>query len=393
MIYTRTPYRPEDVGYDGSRLEVLNQHFLRMLEKDELQGASYCLARDGEVFVNAALGRYCYRPDDTRELTPDHLHVIASITKLFTAVAIFQLYEDGKLSIDQKVGELLTEFATPPFNTITIGHLLTHTSGLLPDQNCFPNPYYQSYWAHIEDGFKNGDVNWLVNALKAGVRSAPGKEWAYCSFGFCVLGEIISRVSGTFAHQYIKEKILLPCGMDNTMFPESMNEELYLRTTITSESSEKMHEAAAQGLPFFEEPYLEQWSKVPQTGGGLYSNAMDLTKFGTMLLQNGTYHGNRILSRKAVEKMTSLSIQPNIVDYCWEAGGQFHPYGLGPDLRRNGNNMYSPGTYFHEGAGSCCLIVDPTERLVAAWFVPYTHDAWYAHGLYHASNIMWSGLL
>ena len=176
MIYFDTPYKPEEVGFDSSRLEVLNQHFEDLMKQGKLHGASYCIARDGKVFANAALGRYSYRTEDNRKLTPDHIHSIASITKIFTATAIFKLFEDGKISIAQKVGEILEEFSKPPYNEITIGQLLTHTSGLQPDPNCFPSPYFQSHWDHIEDGFKNGDSDWLSNALKAGLRREPGTE-------------------------------------------------------------------------------------------------------------------------------------------------------------------------------------------------------------------------
>lgn len=394
MIYNATPYKSEDVGYDASRFNVLNHHFEKMMEKDLLQGATYCLSRDGKVFMDAAMGRFCYRQDDNRELTPDHIHRIASITKIITATAIFQLYEDGKISIAQKVSEILEEFAIPPYKDITIGQLLTHTSGLQPDPNCFPSPYYQSHWDHIEDGFKNGDPNWLSNALKAGLRTKPGVEWAYCTFGFTVLGEIITRVTGISAHDYIQEHILKPCEMDSSMFEEHFTKEIYLRTVIRDDHDEKIHNAIAADLPYEKNPYEDMWNKVPNTGGGLYSNANDLVKFGTMLLQNGFYQGNRVISRKAIEKMTTLAIEPTVLDYCWECEGLSHPYGLGPELRCNWNNMFTPGTFYHEGAGSCSLLIDPKEKLVAAWFVPYLpQNSWYPEGLYNAANIMWSGLL
>ncbi len=394
MINFNTPYTPEEVGYDSSRFSVLNNHFNTMIDKGELQGAAYCLSRDGKVFMNASLGRYCYQVEDTRKLSPDHIHSIASITKIFTATAIFKLFEDGKISLAQKVGEILEEFSHPPYTDITIGQLLTHTSGLQPDPNCFPSPYYQCHWDFVEEGFKNGDADWLKNALKAGLRTKPGAEWAYCSFGFCVLGEIITRVTGTFAHQYITENILKPCEMNDSMFKDALTKESFLRTVIRDEDDIKMHEAAMADLPFNDNPFQDLWRKVPGTGGGLFSTASDLVKFGTMLLQNGTYNGNRVLSRKAIEKMTSLAIEPTVLDYCWEAGGLPHPYGLGPELRCNLNNMFTPGTFYHEGAGSCSLLIDPTEKLVAAWFVPYLPaGSWYPQGLYHAANIMWSGLL
>lgn len=90
--------------------------------------------------------------------------------------------------------------------------------------------------------------------------------------------------------------------------------------------------------------------------------------------------------------MTALHTTPDIKDYCWGAEGVFRPYALGPDLRHNLSSLYSEGTFFHEGAGGCCLLIDPVEKLVAAWFVPFVDDVWCAHALFNAAAIMWSGL-
>ncbi len=383
MISFKTPYLPKDVGYNGQRLEVLNQHFLKMMEANELQSANYCLVRDGKVFSNNALGKLSYRDDDDRLVQPDTIQNLASITKLFCATAIFQLVDDGKMRLDQFVGDFIDEFKAPPFNKINIAHLLTHTSGLMADPGCFDNKYFVSPWDFIE---QMKDKNWIEAALSSGMRKQPGEEWAYCSFGFVILGEIISRVSGIFANDYIIEKIVKPCEMEDTFF--DLTVETAKRHAVRNERMEKNINKVLAG----EKLDFGLWGKIPSTGGGLHSTAQDLCKFGTMLLNKGTYNGKRILGRKAIEKMTALHTTPNIKDYCWGAEGIYRPYALGPDLRRNLSSMYSEGTFFHEGAGGCCLIVDPVEKLVAAWFVPFVNDVWCAHALFNVAAIMWSGL-
>lgn len=383
MIQFDTPFLPAEGDYDEKRLDVLNNHFTKMIEKDELQGASYCLARDGKVFANASLGKLSFRKEDTRLLQPDTIQWMASITKLFTAVSIFKLVEDGLLRLDQPVGEFIDEFKYPPFDKINIAHLLSHTSGLMADGNCFENKYFISPWAFIE---QRKDVGWIEASLSSGMRKKPGEEWAYCSFGFVILGEIISRVSGVFANDYIIENIVKPCEMSDTGF--NLTSEHAKRCIIRSERMEKDLDNVSNG----EEIDEGVWKAIPGTGGGMYSTAFDLCKFGTMLLHNGTYNGKRIIGRKAIEKMTALYTTPDIKDYCWGAEGVYRPYGLGPDLRNNLASLYTKGAFFHEGAGASCLLIDPVEKLVAAWFVPFTYNNWYAHGLYNASTIIWSGL-
>ncbi len=394
MISKKTPYTPEYAGYDESRLKILNDHLLHMIAKDQIQGASYCLARHGKVFANTAVGRFSYREKSTKELEPDDLHPIASITKLFTAIAIMKLFEDGKLILGQPVGDFIDEFKKPPFDQVTIAGLLTHTSGMHPDAGCFETPYPNSYMSYVTEGFRNQDPNWIANALRYGMRMKPGVEWAYNSFGYLVLGEIISRVSGVFADEYIYENIIKPCEMKETFFEKQIltKKDLLERVCIQDADLEKQIAALLRDEVSDKDPVDLFWDTVPSTAGGIISKASDLVKLGNMMIHGGCYNGNRVLSRIVIDKMTSNQLGNSVKDYCWGAGGVTRSYGLGCDLRCNDDNLYSNHVFFHEGAGSCCLMMDPVEDFVAAWFVPFTHGAWYAEGLRHVSNIIWSGI-
>lgn len=388
MVSLKTEYSAMDVGYDPKRVEYLTHFFEDLIEKKKILSANYCLARDGKVFANNAVGKLSFREEDSRELQPDTIQKIASITKLFTAVAIWQLVEDGRLRVNQKVGEIIEEFSFPPFDEITVAHLLSHTSGLQPDYNCFEYKYQVSQWNFIQEDKGN---NWIAASLRSGLRYKPGVEWAYSTFGFVILGEIISRVSGEFANDYIMEHIVKPCGLKDTGF-DYCKKEIISRMNIPHERREKQVNEVLGGT-YIDTDEGTVWEKIPATGGGLYSTSYDLCRFGTMLLQGGYIDGNRILGRKAIEKMTTIYPHPDVKDYCWNAGGVYHPCGLGPDMRCNDASIYTPGTYFHEGAGGCCLIIDPTEKMVAAWFVPYINDVWCIESQFHAAAVIWSGII
>lgn len=387
MISSETKFKAGDVGYDEKRVGTLNSFFEDLIAKKKILSANYCLARDGKVFADYAVGKLSFREEDTRELKPDTIQRIASITKLFTSIAIWQLVEDGKLRVNQKVGEIIEEFNVKPFNDITIAHLLSHTSGLHPDSGCFENKYFISQWEFIQE---DKGKNWIAAALKCNMWKKPGEEWAYCSFGFVVLGEVISRVSGEFANDYLMEHVIKPCGLIDTGF-DYERKEIISRTNIPDERREKQVNNIMNGT-VKETEEENVWAKIPGTGGGIYSTAYDLCRLGTMLQQGGYIDGKRILGRKAIEKMTTLYTTPNIKDYCWNAGGPFREYGLGPDMRCNDASIYSKGTFFHEGSGGCCLIIDPVEKLVAAWFIPFINDVWCPEPLYNAAAVMWSGL-
>ncbi len=387
MIQFKTDVTPMEVDYEESRISVLTNLFEDLKQQNKILSANYCMARGGKIFANNAIGKLSFREEDTRELQPDTIQRIASITKLFTAVAIWKLAEDGKLRVNQRVGEFIAEFDEQPFYNITIAHLLSHTSGLHPDGGCFPNKYFISPWDFI---MVDKGKNWIEASLKSGMYKKPGEEWAYCSFGFVILGEIITRVSGEFAHDYIMNHIVIPCGLKDTGF-EMNQKEIASRLNITNERREDFINAVVSGM--YKAPEEDKiFQLIPGTGGSMYSTASDLCRFGIMLSQWGSIDGTRIIGRKALEKMTSLYTAPHIKDFCWNAGGNYRSYGLGPDLRCNEASLYSKGTFFHEGAGGCCLIIDPIEKLVAAWFIPFVNNEWHAEALYNAAAVMWSGL-
>lgn len=409
VITAQTPYKPEDAGYDGSRLGVLDAHFERLMNKKQLIGAAYMLSRDGKTFAHASMGPQSGMEGETRLMQPDVILRVYSITKIFVATAIFKLAEDGYLRMLQPVKDILPEFNKKPFDVITISQLLNHTSGLFPDEGAFDFQYIANGdWDFISKNIGEGE-NWIDAGLKPGLHCKPGTQWNYCTFGFVLLGEIISRITGMRAETYIRKNILEPCGMTDSCFfndffynevpdefAQKMKDRLFIQFKEDNEHLPAYFEAYAKGeRPDISKIDPDYWfyASKPATGGGMYSTLADLTKFGNMLMNKGTtLDGKRIIGRKAVERMVENCTTPDIGEYTWGAGGKYRMYGLGPDTRRTEDSHYSLGTFFHEGFGACSLTIDPVEKMVAAWFVPYPDGNWIADGLYNASAVMWSGL-
>src|SRR5690606_27599387 len=142
MSLTTEPSRMDckEAGFSEEVLERLNDHFAQLIKADKIQCASYVLARHGKVFADGAMGRLRFdRPESV--MNKDSIRRIASVTKLFTAVAIFQLIEEGKLFLRQSVADWIEEFKHPLYESINIMHLLTHTSGLRADPFYYLEPY------------------------------------------------------------------------------------------------------------------------------------------------------------------------------------------------------------------------------------------------------------
>lgn len=394
MLYAsgKVDCSPQEVGYDASRIEVLHSHFQRLIEQKKIQGASYCVSRYGKTFMHGAVGPLSYKDEHT-PLLPTTVHRIASITKAIATIAIAKLVEDGLIRFDDPVGSILTQFDVPPFNKIDIYSLLTHTSGLFPDWKG-DLPYFRDHWTLIDQYFENykpedGELDWIKASLSCGVDRPVGQEWQYCSFGFCLLGEIIKKVTGVSAEQYIEEQIAKPLGMKDTMFDPTP--ELAKRFIIRDGEYEKRINNIIAGIEPELSPSEKLWSNVPRTGGGLCSTPSDLIRFANMLLGMGKLDNTRILGRKTVEKITTRTLYDK-PDYCWGGNNPDRSYGIGLDMRRGSAFLYSDTTYCHEGAGACSIIIDPTEQLAAVWFVPFMDEEWHADALFNVTNIIWSGL-
>jgi len=395
MLQGKTDCSPAEAGYNEKRIDVLNKHLQRIIDDGEIQCATYCISRRGKVFAHGAVGKKSFRKEDNTLVEPDAIRWIASITKVFTAVAVMQLVEDGLTRLDVAVADILPQFNTPPYNGVTLFQLLTHTSGMHADGGCFENKYQTNYWDTIENAYKlcgkKEEFDWITAALGTignGMRTKPDTEWAYCSFGFVILGAVIEKLTGIHANKYIEDYICKPLGMNDTMF--KLTADKAKRYIVTDEEAETYLNDLISGKPV-EPHWIGDVLNIPSTGGGLDSTSYDVNRFGNMMLFGGTLNGTRILGRKAAERMTSI-----VVDYpnnCWGANEKKRFYGIGFDMRNGPPFTFSDGTYMHEGAGACSLYIDPKEELVAAWIVPYAKEGWFPKALSNVHNIIWSGII
>ena len=156
------------------------------------------------------------RTDGVRDLSSqapvdaDTVFRIASMTKSFTAVAILQLRDAGKLSledpVERHVGELSSlRYPTSDSPKITIRHLLSHATGFPED-----NPWGDQQLARSEA--------WLSEAMRQGIpfSNPPGLAYEYSNYGFGILGQVVARVSGRPYREYIASAVLQPLGMSAT---------------------------------------------------------------------------------------------------------------------------------------------------------------------------------
>jgi len=163
------------------------------------------VAIHGKIIYKRSLG---YANTAERILNNDSsTFQIASVSKTFTAVAILQLKEKGKLKLDDPVNKYLPDF---PYGDITIRHLLSHTSGLT-DFQIFEGPHR----ADTGKIFSNADIIPAIKADKQAILFKPGEKWSYSNPGFGLLALIVEKVSGMPFQDYMAKYVFKPAGMQH----------------------------------------------------------------------------------------------------------------------------------------------------------------------------------
>jgi len=366
---------PAGARYDSRALDALDAHFERLIEAKRIQCASYMLSRGGKVFARKALGNLRWT-EDSPGLRTDSIRHVASISKIFTATAVMQQVERGKLYLYQSVASIIPEFDTKQHKAITIVDLLTHTSGLKPDSGAMAEPYPVG-WKKFDDS-PEGLSEMLKDFLSGPVLRPRCTEWMYCSTGFAVLAEVVKRVTGMGFIDYVKAEILEPLGMSETSIGV-VDEGKSDRVCLTGECEDWLYKRR-----------YGKYMEVFAAGNGLISTLSDMHRFGLALLNKGKLDGARVLGESTLALMARNQLS-GVSSVCWGSPKvEDYHYGLGFVLYEGGN--FSPGCFGHEGAGRSVLIVDPEEEFVAMWYVP-SQSGWVAESIHNPPAIMWSGLL
>jgi len=182
-------------------------NYLEELDAKEQFSGVVLIAEDGDPIFERAYGFGNRNYDVPNQL--DTKFNLGSMNKMFTAVAILQLVEQGKISVDDKVIEHIPEYPNQEVaNIVTIHQLLTHTSGM-------GNVLTQEYREAAKDLFKELN-DYLPLFVDKPLQFEPGTRGSYSNAGFLVLGMIIEETTGQTYFDYVRENIYQPCGMTDT---------------------------------------------------------------------------------------------------------------------------------------------------------------------------------
>ncbi|MBX9650263.1 MAG: beta-lactamase family protein [Xanthobacteraceae bacterium] len=284
----------------------IDQILRQKCEAKEIPGVVAMAATGNEVIYQGAFGKRDLSKDDA--MTTDSVFWIASMTKAVTTAAGMQLVEQGKLSLDEPIGKVLPDLASPQVldgfdakgepklrsakKPITLRHLMTHTAGFAYDM------WNGDMVKYLEKTGTPGITTCQNAALKTPLMTDPGTRWEYGT-NIDFVGKAVEAVSGKRLDAYLQDHMFTPLGMNDTGFKISDS----MRKRLVG-----MHARAEDGslatIPF----ELEQTPEFHMGGGGLYGTAADYIKFTQMILNKGRGNGNQLLKPETVALMGQNNI-------------------------------------------------------------------------------------
>lgn len=243
-------------------------------------GAQVAVWFDGEIQFSKAYG---FSNLDTQEpLTTAHLFRIASHSKTFTATAVMQLVEAGKLRLDDTAGTWIPELAAAgsPVASTTVRELVSNSAGIIRDG------LDANFWAHDRPFL--GDAELLEIAIREGAVRQPEAAFKYSNIGFSLLGMIVGKAAGTSYNEYVSSAIVEALGLHDTgpeLDPARIAEFAGGHSGVTSRSDRQVI------------PHVDTHSMAAATG--FYSTAEDLVRFASAHM----FGDDRLISDRSKNEM------------------------------------------------------------------------------------------
>lgn len=340
-----------------SSLDTFHSKFDSVLKQHAVVGGGFALVRGKGQAQTIAFGEA--RRDTHQQVDDATAYNWASITKTMTAIAILQLRDRGKLSLDDpavryipELRQVHDEFGS--VDQITIRHLLTHSAGFRnptwpwdcdDSKNCDWQPFEPTKWAQV-----------AAMLPYTHVAFAPGSRWSYSNLGYVFLGQIIERLSGDDFEVYIDKNILKPLGMTNSYFDVAP----YF---LESHVSASYLRAGAKLTP---QPFNFD-TGITTSNSGLKAPVTDMARYLRFLIGDpGNPIYDIVLKRSSLEEAwhgVLPATEPGQAATAYTAGthGSQPMMGLGFFVVESGGHRY----VYHDGdqgGFSSEMLIDPADH-------------------------------
>ena len=333
---------PAECGLSVSRLAVIDDVVAEGLRYEKMPGCVVLVGYRGRIAWLKSYGSRQVKPNVV-PMTTDTVFDLASLTKpIATATSIMLLIEDGLVELDAPAARYIPEFGNTGKEVITIRQLLTHQSGLLPDNS-------------IKD-YENGRADAFRRIHELDLRAEPGTRFMYSDVGFIVLGEIVERVCGQSLDTFAKDRIFEPLGMTETGFNPPAD--LKQRAAPTQERNGEWMRGEVHDPRAF---------KLGGVAGhaGLFSTAEDLARYAQMLINKGVLGDARILNPETCTLMqSSQEVSSGIRTLGWDRRTGYSS---------NRGDLVSASAFGHGGFTGTALWIDPEQEMFVIFLSNRVH--------------------
>ena len=345
---------PEMQGVSSEKLELLNETMHSFVDNKDISAIQTAILKNGKLIHFDSYGNSDISEKST--LKNDDIFRIASMTKPIVSVGLMMLHEEGKFELDDPIYKYIPEFKNlsvqkrkkikPAKNHIKVIDLLRHSAGF---NFKGPEDYRKTINLTLEEYTKE--------AAKNPLKFEPGTTWWY-SYATDICGYLIEVLSGQKLDVFLKNRIFDPLEMNDTFF-EIPKDKLARLTTLYIVDKEKklISFDDKSNTPFKDKVVLLNGS------GGLLSTTDDYLKFASMLLNNGAFKNNQLISKQTLDLMKvdhSLGLK-----YKKLAFGKKKGFGLGFEIVKEEDTKFgSKGTFGWGGMFGTYFRVDPKENMV-----------------------------
>ena len=333
---------PEEVGMSGPIAPQIDEAIEKALAEKKMPGCVVTVVRNGKIVYEKAHGNRRIVPD-VEPMTLDTVFDMASLTKpIATGTSIMQLVEQGKIDLDAPVCKYLPEFTGNGKEEVTVREMMIHVSGLIPD-------------THVRE-YKNGWGPAYEDICDLKLLSPPGDKFRYSDVNFQLLGEMVTRVSGTPLEDYAKKNVFEPLGMHESGYNPPA--ELKVRAVTTQKEDGVWLKGTVH------DPRARLCGGVAGHAG-LFSTSHDLVRYGLGMLAAQEAGEGHILKPETLEKFTA----------AYDAAG--NKRGLGWDKRSgyssNRGKTMTPKAYGHGGFTGTAMWIDPGLDLIVIFLSNRVH--------------------
>ena len=359
---------PENVGMSSAKLATIETIAQKAIDGKMAPGMQILVARKGKVIYQKSFGYHTY--DQVTKVQNSDIYDVASITKMVSTLPnVMQLFDQGKVTLDTKLGEMLPIFQGSDKQDITFKELLSHYARLqawepfyketMDADNCPADKYYSLTY---KDGYtKQVAENLFINdnykdvILKKIVDSklSDKKEYKYSDFTFIILKEYLEKITGKSLDILSAHNFYNMLGMSNTMY--NPLRKFDMRVIPPTDNDTYFRHTTIQG-------YVHDMEAAMEGGiaghAGIFSNAMDVAKMMQMYLNKGNYGGIQYFSNATFDVF-------NTCHFCAEGNRR----GLGfdkPQLGKEGPTCgcVSMSSFGHTGFTGTMAWADPETEII-----------------------------